>query len=234
MMLVMMIESVHCAFNLEYSFLKSVSNQKLKMSLALPWIDPGRPTYNPIKLSMPTSLSSQFLQNPYKPIGLAKLTQLIQIVSTIKIASTYKSSAQRWFKWRGGPGVPALPPRLHPPPPPPRPPHHHPRALPWTVLCPSPWQVSLPACQLTHNISNMGTGSIGIWAPCYGDWDQHCASRRGSGRSFFVLFIGLIGSALTEGVLKEIVKSNKRFSCVFICLHFWALQYYCDIWPCQL
>ena len=85
MMLVMMIESVHCAFNLEYSFLKSVSNQKLKMSLALPWIDPGRPTYNPIKLSMPTSLSSQFLQNPYKPIGLAKSTQLIQIVSTIKL-----------------------------------------------------------------------------------------------------------------------------------------------------
>merc|ERR1712032_1654567 len=27
-----------------------------------------------------------------------------------------------------------------PSPPPPRPPYHHPRALPWTVLCPSPWQ----------------------------------------------------------------------------------------------
>ena len=76
-----------CVINLEFSFLKSVSNQKLKMSLALPWIDPGRPTYNPIKLSMPTSFSSQFLQNLYNPIGLAKSTQLIQIVSRIKIAS---------------------------------------------------------------------------------------------------------------------------------------------------
>ena len=43
------------------------------------------PTYNPIKLSMGTCLSSQFVQNPYNPIGLANQhTACLNCFSRIK------------------------------------------------------------------------------------------------------------------------------------------------------